>query len=270
MAAGTLASRATGFLRVLALGYALGFNRLSDAYNLANTSQTVYYDVRMIRHYLDSLPRLKLVIFGVSLFTFEMQLHDSPEAWRSHFYYHTFGIPTDDGKPAYGDLRNFSLFALYGAEASFGYLTGLMPVVDTVNEYGWQEARTKNFRFTDADGIKRVGVYLGLMHTKYIAQTVADLDAMIAELGRRGIASVMVMSPVYRTYSDHVDPRAYARTDSIARSIAARHGIPYHNYFRDPRFTVEDFANHDHVNVQGATKYAAIVQAEVIDPLLKP
>ena len=37
MAAGTVASRATGFLRVLALGYALGFNRLSDAYNLANT-----------------------------------------------------------------------------------------------------------------------------------------------------------------------------------------------------------------------------------------
>ena len=45
MAAGTLASRATGFLRVLALGYALGFNRLSDAYNLANTLPNIVYEL---------------------------------------------------------------------------------------------------------------------------------------------------------------------------------------------------------------------------------
>ena len=45
MAAGTIASRATGFLRVLALGYALGFNRLSDAYNLANTLPNIVYEL---------------------------------------------------------------------------------------------------------------------------------------------------------------------------------------------------------------------------------
>jgi putative peptidoglycan lipid II flippase len=45
MAAGTVASRATGFLRVLALGYALGFNRLSDAYNLANTLPNIVYEL---------------------------------------------------------------------------------------------------------------------------------------------------------------------------------------------------------------------------------
>ena len=45
MAAGTIASRATGFLRVLAIGYALGFNRLSDAYNLANTLPNIVYEL---------------------------------------------------------------------------------------------------------------------------------------------------------------------------------------------------------------------------------
>ncbi len=45
MAAGTVASRATGFLRVLALGYALGFNRVSDAYNLANTLPNIVYEL---------------------------------------------------------------------------------------------------------------------------------------------------------------------------------------------------------------------------------
>ena len=45
MAAGTVASRATGFARVLAIGYALGFNRLSDAYNLANTLPNIVYEL---------------------------------------------------------------------------------------------------------------------------------------------------------------------------------------------------------------------------------
>ena len=45
MAAGTVLSRATGFARVLAIGYALGFNRLSDAYNLANTLPNIVYEL---------------------------------------------------------------------------------------------------------------------------------------------------------------------------------------------------------------------------------
>lgn len=45
MALGTAASRGTGLLRILALGYALGFNRVADAFNLANTIPNSIYDV---------------------------------------------------------------------------------------------------------------------------------------------------------------------------------------------------------------------------------
>jgi putative peptidoglycan lipid II flippase len=45
MAMGTGFSRLTGVLRVLALAYALGFTRLADAYNLANTTPNMFYDI---------------------------------------------------------------------------------------------------------------------------------------------------------------------------------------------------------------------------------
>src|SRR5438067_4174527 len=45
MAVGTTLSRITGFGRVFALGYALGFARLGDAYNLANTVPNIVYDL---------------------------------------------------------------------------------------------------------------------------------------------------------------------------------------------------------------------------------
>ncbi len=45
LAAGTFASRLTGFLRVLAIGYVLGVTSLSDAYNYANGVPNIIYDL---------------------------------------------------------------------------------------------------------------------------------------------------------------------------------------------------------------------------------
>src|SRR5438874_12861899 len=45
MDVGTLLSRATDFGRVFALAYALAFTRFSDAYNLANTTPNIVYEL---------------------------------------------------------------------------------------------------------------------------------------------------------------------------------------------------------------------------------
>src|SRR5205807_6132881 len=47
MSVGTALSRATGFLRVMATAYALGvgLSRLADAYNVANTTPNIVYDL---------------------------------------------------------------------------------------------------------------------------------------------------------------------------------------------------------------------------------
>lgn len=45
MASGTLVSRATGLLRLLALAYALGIGPFSDSFNLANNTPNIIYDL---------------------------------------------------------------------------------------------------------------------------------------------------------------------------------------------------------------------------------
>jgi putative peptidoglycan lipid II flippase len=42
---GTMLSRVTGFGRVFALAYAIGFHRLADAYNIANTTPNIVYEL---------------------------------------------------------------------------------------------------------------------------------------------------------------------------------------------------------------------------------
>ena len=45
MAVGTVLSRVTGFGRLFALAYAFGFTRLTDTYNLANTTPNIIYEL---------------------------------------------------------------------------------------------------------------------------------------------------------------------------------------------------------------------------------
>ena len=74
MAAGTLASRVTGFGRLIALAYAMGFTRLTDSYNLANVTPNIVYE---------------LVLGGVlsatlvPVFVERLTNDDEDDAWRA-------------------------------------------------------------------------------------------------------------------------------------------------------------------------------------------
>ena len=74
IAGGTLASRASGLVRVLVLAWVLGFTPLADAYNLANTVPNMLYD---------------LVLGGILSATFipvfveRLALDGERRAWRS-------------------------------------------------------------------------------------------------------------------------------------------------------------------------------------------
>ena len=72
MAVGTLLSRVTGFGRLAAMAYALGFTRLTDSYNLANTTPNIIYDL-----VLGGI----LASFIVPVFVDQLTSNDEEEAW---------------------------------------------------------------------------------------------------------------------------------------------------------------------------------------------
>ena len=73
MAAATVASRITGFGRVFALAYAIGFFRLTDTYNLANTTPNIVYEL-----VLGGILSATLV----PVFVDRLATRDEDDAWR--------------------------------------------------------------------------------------------------------------------------------------------------------------------------------------------
>jgi putative peptidoglycan lipid II flippase len=74
MAAGTLLSRVTGFGRLFALAYALGFTELTDTYELANVTPNIVYELVLGGMFTATL---------VPLFVGRLATDDEEEAWRA-------------------------------------------------------------------------------------------------------------------------------------------------------------------------------------------
>src|SRR5439155_13539456 len=83
MAAGTLLSRVTGFGRLVALAYALGFTRLTDSYNLANTTPNIVYDL-----VLGGI----VASFIIPVFVDHLSTKDDDEAWEAISVIVTAGV----------------------------------------------------------------------------------------------------------------------------------------------------------------------------------
>lgn len=74
MAAGTTVSRLTGLARIIALAYALGATHVADAYNLANTTPNMIYDI--------VLGGILAATF-IPVFVDRLATRDEREAWRA-------------------------------------------------------------------------------------------------------------------------------------------------------------------------------------------
>ena len=244
-----------------------------NGFNLANVSQTIFYDRRLTELYVDKMPKLKLVLIPISNFTLYSQLHDGNEEWRDYFYYHFWKIKYRD-LPLF-DSKRYFYTALYSIEQTRDFIrSGFKPtdIIDyTPTGYAKNDTTGHLLRINDSLGSIRAQYHIkGTLNkqqeNKYI---ISDLTALVNYLKGRHINVVFVTTPVYHTYSDHINKQLLASNAKVIDSLCNRFGCSYFNYFSDNRFTINDFADNDHLGTQGASKFSSILDNEIIKPILK-
>jgi hypothetical protein len=242
------------------------------AVSVANLSQSLYYDARIVSTHLDRLPRLRLVVIPLSYFSLRYRLPDSAEPWRMFFYRSTWGIPEESPPSCPIHPRNFLYLANYGNVAAARFLLRGFRSDPGIDGNGWQPVResdpNKEFSINDATARKRLAFHAATMREQAIEPNLRDLDGLIGRLRARGIQVALIDSPVYETYRRNMDRAVYRELLWEGARLAARHGIWFHDYFADPRFGVDDFYDNDHLNARGAEKFSRILRDEVVTPLL--
>lgn len=260
---------------VIVLGSSHAFSGINPTYldrstfNLANSSQDLYYDSRLLKKYLDRLPSLKLVLVTLSYFSLEYELQRNPqEYWRQYYYFRFWGISELNGRML--DVKNFSLIRLYSPQSTRDYIKRSFQInlATNINEFGWN-----NYIRSDKENLSpSFAKQIVLRHQSEMSKSSGEKNArllreLVGELQKRHIQVVFVTLPVYRTYASSVDSNRYQEMQSSINRIAKELEVSYINYFSDSRFDETDFNNVDHFNEQGATKLTSIINTEIINKM---
>ena len=234
------------------------------AFNLANTSQSLYYDKALTERYWAQMPQLKTVCIGIAYFSFFAQLEDLDEEWRTFYYDYFWNISCPHTQKL--DIRNYSLTALYGNLTTLKYAfkawrideapllrrNGFMPK-DTTTEY----------IIDDKTGYERFLVHQKEKTKGRRAEIEEDLTKFVEKLSQRHIKVVFFSTPLYKTYSQYLNKTDVAENNRIIEALCNQYHLKYWDYSNDSRFLITDFANNDHLNERGAEKFSTIFNKDL-------
>lgn len=242
-----------------------------EAFNLADISQDVYYDHRLLMKCLPSCPNVRLVVMPVSYLTLQYDLALSLASWRTGCYSIYLGIPPR--RLAYRfPVQHWSALAMWRGPLGVVQQIRAFRRDEKINAYGYRSLGTQEIGrgegIDGGGGLSRVAYHHSMMDRRLIRGNLAIIDSIAEELGRRRIGLVFVTLPVDASYREEMSPANYNLMAGNVRALSRRYAVPYYNYFSDERFESRDFADEDHLNDRGAAKFSAILKNEVIDPLL--
>jgi hypothetical protein len=264
-------------LEVLVLGSSQTLHGVNPAYfslkgfNVANNSQSLYYDTQIALKYLDRMKSLKCVVVSMSYFCLWNQLEDLPEDWRDSFYFYFWDIRYPGLKMM--NAKNYSLIMLYGTQNALQYTAEGFheDLAKDMNPNGWIKIDTipNNPQISDLSGKKRVEFHDKIRHEKRFAENITLLENFITECKKRHVDVAFITPPVYETYYKYANPEVIKKNNDAINALCSNYGCRYFDYFSDRSFTLNEFNDNDHLNYKGAEKFSRIINHDVLSVYAK-
>lgn len=250
-------------IETLVLGSSQAFNGVdvgcftSHTFNLANVSQTLYYDKRLALKYLPQLTKLKTVFINVSYFSFFYQLFDTKENWRDYYYLQHFGIKYNELPFS---LNNYSIFSVYEPKHSFNLALHHFEddAAKKILGNGYQPKKVQEL-INDSVGLARVKIHNEENFAQRRKEIEIDLEDFVQQLTNKKIKVIFFTTPVFTSYSKFCDKNIVAANTCFIDSLCSKYNCKYYNLFEDKRFTKQDFYDNDHLKNNGAKKLSTIL-----------
>ncbi len=240
-----------------------------NIFNIANSAQDFFYDLKIMEKYIDKLGSIKTVIIPVSYHSFEYRISNGLEPWRCFYYSLYFGIESDSSVNDF-DLRNYSAFALWEPLRSLGHaFEGFRGDTQYMSLSGFMPTENKGLavlkdEINEKSGKLRVKQQHHFMKEENWSFNVDNLNNLFSLLRSKNIDVILITTPVTTTFYQNISKAKWSRTQRTIQAMCDNFDLKYYNYFFDKRFSLADFSNDDHLNVDGARKLTRILKSDVL------
>lgn len=230
-----------------------------DSINLANSSQSIPLDEQLLSKYLSANPAPRFVIEPISYFSLGYMITKGPEDWRDCWYSIYMQVSERSFFQRIADRRYWGMPCLLGAKKLWHVARGIFSDFPTMSldSSGSSNSATDllGTPITDDVGLKRAA-YHAQLRNEDIQESIESLVRMQKLCQKHGSQLVFVTLPVYKTYSKAMDKQRFYNEIQQVRKIP---NTRYFDFLEDPGFTIADFRDNDHLNLQGASKLSRLL-----------
>ena len=242
-----------------------------STYNLAISSQSPRYNQAILEKYINDLPHLKNVIWGLCyqiLWRDEYEQGVFPQDNKADNEIASYNIYMDicfDNNPLhYSEVlsggpifEKWSKYYLLHGETVHCDSLGLDHTYDFVNK-GWQA--------TVANIVKKGHTRLkNEKAAKVFSQNVQRMNEVAKLCHDKGINLYIVIPPTYKDYYELADNEQLQQMYSAIKNLASQwENVFWYDYLKDSRFNEEDFHDGNHLTSDtGAKKFAIILRKDI-------
>ncbi|MEZ4779894.1 MAG: hypothetical protein R2786_10985 [Flavobacteriaceae bacterium] len=236
-------------------------------FNIANISQSLYFDELLFEKHQPNLPNLKAVVFTISYFSLSQEDNTSEDTWRKYFYHQQMDL--DVPIISEFDMRNYSLalarrfnksVALVDTFFREGTIVSCYP-----NGYGMQDEKDM---VESKEAITPIIVKKHEDGLTDFSTNQARLERIIKKCKEENIKVFLVEMPVFKNYYEALNPKKVTKIVETLSALEASHeNVFYYNFSQDPYFQEEDLRDADHLTNEGAKKCSVLLNSKVEEKL---
>jgi hypothetical protein len=253
----------SNLIEVLFLGDSHAFFGLNPVYcttasfNASHVSQSLNYDLRILKKYEYRFDRLKIVVIPVSYYSLFESAESGSESWRIKNYIIYYGINTSKALKDHTEILSSTLTNNLGRLVSY-YIKGNTEI--SCSALGW--GISYNSRY--AEDLDQTGKEAAKRHTakdlKHYSENVETLKSIIEFGKRHNINIVLFTPPAYKTYVCNLRKDQLYKSIQTAESVSMEtSNCSYFNFLEDKSFSESDFYDADHLNEIGAEKFTKLI-----------
>lgn len=210
-------------------------NSLKTNTNLAENSQTLYYDYKILNHYFDKIEKEAICFLSISYFSF-----NSKEYWLETDLIKYYKILK---------IRDFK-----GKARIFYTIYKYFPIL-------WSILK-KFFKEKKYDTEKRIkGHVKKLEEGRNLAYNLEILESIILKCKEKSIRVIFLATPFTKKYNDYfsedlLKEKFYPNIDKMIK----KYNISYLDFSHDYiNFSEKDFKDADHLSLEGSKKFVDIL-----------
>jgi len=248
-----------GDFKVLCLGESHAYSGIDPRYldrrgfNGSHFSQTLNYDLEILKKYASDLKNLEYLLLPVSYGSFTSRLENQWEVKNYTLYYNIRGN--------HNIRYNTELLSLPLESSKEKLISYYMDHIEMTKTDSLGYSTYYNKENPDKNLVelgKKMAVAQTGKNFDNVSKNVKSLEEIIKLCGRKNITLILFTTPGHKEYRKHLDSRQLNTMLTLSKSFARKNrNVHYLNLLEDSSFIAADFYDADHFSSAGAKKLTA-------------